>query len=141
MTTIPQNEVTQQDLEDWYKLQEDLSRIRNQEMLLRKKIFDYYFPAPKEGTNTYPLPDGYALKGGYVINRTVDVALLTNFNEKLKDAGVSVDKLVKYEPKLAVSEYRTLTEEQRQLFDQVLIIKPGSPSLEIVLPKKRGTAS
>ena len=141
MTTIPQNEVTQKDLEDWYKLQEDLSRIKNAEMLLRKKIFDHYFKAPKEGTNTQPLRDGYALKGGYVINRAVDVALLTNFNEKLKSAGVSVDKLVKYEPKLAVSEYRTLTEEQRQLFDQVLVIKPGSPSLEIVLPKKRGTAS
>lgn len=141
MTAIPENEVTQKDLEDWYKLQEDLSRIKNQEMLLRKKIFSHFFKTPKEGTNTHPLADGYALKGGYVIDRKVDIALLTNFNEKLKDAGVSVDKLVKYEPKLAVSEYRTLTEEQRQLFDQVLIIKPGAPSLEIVLPKKRGTAS
>lgn len=141
MTTIPQNEVTQQDLENWYNLQKELARVKVAEMLLRKKIFDYHFKAPKEGTNTKPLDDGYALKGGYVINRNVDVALLTNFNEKLMAAGVSIDKLVKYEPKLAVSEYRTLTQEQRQLFDQVLIIKPGSPSLEIVLPKKRGTAS
>jgi hypothetical protein len=35
-----------------------------------------------------------------------------------------------------LKEYRTLPEEQHQLFDQCLIVKPGSPALEIVLPAK-----
>ena len=39
-----------------------------------------------------------------------------------------------------IKEYRELTAEQTQLFDQCLIVKPGSPALEIVLPKKRAAA-
>jgi hypothetical protein len=47
-----------------------------------------------------------------------------------------IDKLVKWKPEVAITEYRKLTEEERNRFDQCLVIKPGSPSLEIVIPKR-----
>lgn len=136
MTNIPANTVSQADLEEWFRLQDQLKKIKAAEMLLRQKIFCAYFPSPVEGTNSAPLADGYVLKGKYTINREVDPGALGALKEQFVQAGISADALVQYKPSLVLKEYRTLTEEQRQLFDRVLIVKPGSPSLEIVLPAK-----
>ncbi len=136
MSQIPANEVSQKDLEEWYKVQEELSALKSREILLRNKIFKGLFTDPKEGTNTHTLSDGYAIKGQHVINRSVDVASLTNMREELDKAKVPVESLIKYKPELAVAEYRKLNDEQRAMFDAVLIIKPGTPQLEIVKPKR-----
>lgn len=136
MVTIPANEVTQKDLEQWYAIQNELKALKATEMLLRQKIFKGYFTEPKEGTNTAPLAHGWVLKGTYVLNRDVDLATMGAMKEQFIAAGVSTDTLVQFKPSLVVKEYRTLTEEQRHLFDRALIIKPGAPSLEIMLPAK-----
>ncbi len=138
MVQIPENEVTQQDLATWYEMQEQLSKLKTAEMLLRQKIFKAYFQAPKEGVNTVPLADGWVIKGTYKIDRKIDIALLTSFAPSLREHGINPDVLVKYDPSLVTKEYRQLTAEQEKLFDQVLVIKPGAPSLEIVMPKKKG---
>lgn len=140
MTTIPPNPVTQADLESWFRMQDQLKKLKAAEMLLRKKIFDAYFPQPAEGTNTAALADGWALKGKYGYNRDVDQGALGALKDQFVAAGISADALVEYKPSLKLKEYRTLTDEQRKLFDRALIIKPGSPALEIVLPAKRGKA-
>jgi hypothetical protein len=136
MVQIPDNSVGQKDLEEWYLANEQLAKLKAREMMLRKRIFNHYFPTPKEGTNDAELPDGYVLKATYPITRTVDEAGLSVLKEQFVEAKISTDKLVSYKPSLVVSEYRTLTAEQQQLFDQALIIKPGTPALEIVQPKK-----
>jgi len=136
MTNIPANTVTQEDLAEWYRLQDELKRIKASEMLLRQRIFGAYFPSPVEGTNSAPLADGWVLKGKHTINRDIDPGALGAMKEQFAEAGISADALVQYKPSLVLKEYRTLTEEQRQLFDQCLIVKPGSPALEIVLPAK-----
>jgi hypothetical protein len=136
MTNIPANTVSQEDLAEWYRLQEELKKIKASEMLLRQKIFAFYFPAPKEGTNDAPLDGGYVLKGKHTINREVDPGALGALKDKLLEAGIKADALVQYKPSLVLKKYRTLTEEQHQLFDQCLIVKPGSPALEIVSPAK-----
>ena len=136
MVKIPENQVTQADLERWYVLQEELARKRNEEQLLRQKIFNGMFHEPVEGTNNLDLADGYVLKGKRVINRTVDEAAFKSSIEELAKNGIRTDEIVKYKPELVTSAYRKLTEEQRHLMDTVLIIKDGMPGLEIVLPKK-----
>lgn len=136
MVKIPENQVTQADLERWYVLQEELARKRNEEQLLRQKIFNGMFNDPVEGTNNLDLADGYVLKGKRVINRTVDEAAFKSSIEELAKNGIRTDEIVKYKPELVTSAYRKLTEEQRHLMDTVLIIKDGMPGLEIVLPKK-----
>ena len=136
MTSIPNNAVSQEDLAEWYRLQDELKRIKASEMLLRQKIFGAYFPSPTEGTNSAPLADGWVLKGKHTINREIDPGALGAMKEQFVQAGIAADSLVQYKPSLVLKEYRTLTEEQRQLFDRALIVKPGSPALEIVLPAK-----
>lgn len=138
MTEIPENTVTQADLSAWYEMSQQLKTLRAKEMLLRKKIFDNAFPDPKEGTNNFELADGYMLKGKYELNRDIDQGALDALKDTLREKGINPDVLVKYKPSLSIREYRQLTEEEHKLFDQCLIVKPGSPSLEIVLPKRKG---
>lgn len=136
MIQIPENQVTQQDMERWYTVQEQLSKLKNEEQLLRQKIFKGMFHDPKEGTNSVDLADGFVLKGKRVINRTVDDAAFKASVEELAKNGIATDQIVKYKPELVTSEYRKLTAEQINLFDTVLIVKDGMPGLEIVKPKR-----
>lgn len=136
MVQIPENQVTQQDMERWYTVSAELTKLKNEEQLLRQKIFKGMFHDPKEGTNSVDLADGYVLKGKRTINRTVDDAAFKASIEELAKNGVPTDQIVKYKPELVTSEYRKLTAEQMNLFDTVLIVKDGMPGLEIVKPKR-----
>lgn len=151
MTNIPDNTVTQEDLEAWFVMKKKLSDLKAAEGLLRAKIFNHYFPDPVEGTNSVPLADDYVLKGVHSITRKLDIGVLqalstseTDINHELETPfeqhGINVDKLVEYKPSLVMKEYRTLTAEQAVFFDQCLDVKPGSPTLSIVLPKKAAKA-
>lgn len=137
MSAIPANAVTQEDLETWSKLQKQLGDLKSAEMLLRIKIFKGLFPAPVEGTNSVPLgTEGWVIKAKYPISRKPDVALLTARAPELRAAGIVLEDVIRTIPELATGEYRKLTDEQRHLLDQVMEVKPGSPALEIVLPKR-----
>lgn len=147
MVAIPENTCTLQDLFEWYRVQEELRKLKAQEILLRTKLFKHHFKDPKEGTNSLELdplliaaglpPDGMVLKATHVINRSVDEAALNVLTPVLDEKKIPVAKLIKRKPELVKSEYNELTDDEKKLFDQVLVIKPGTPSLEVVLPKKR----
>ncbi|HWV46984.1 MAG TPA: hypothetical protein VN039_13345 [Nitrospira sp.] len=114
---------------------------------------------PEEGTNKFSLPHDYVLKAQRVINRTVDAAALKQLSHTkaeleykiangitLSDEealqhkvlkGILLEELIKYKPELAIKEYRTLTVDEQRVFDDVLVIRDGSPQLEIVLPKRK----
>jgi hypothetical protein len=128
--------VTQEEMNLWFELTQKLSDIKAAEMELRKKIFAAYFTNPNEGTNTHPLSDGWVLKGQYKIDRKVDEAVLTTLSTVFKDHKIVVKDLVTYKPELNIRAYRDLDEEQQKLFNQALVIKPGSPAMEIVKPKR-----
>jgi hypothetical protein len=136
MAKIPAVVITQEDLNMWDELNKQIGKLKAAEMLLRMKIFHTLFPTPVEGTNSLPLTEGWVIKAKYPISRKVlaDVALTAAAH--LREAGIRFDELVIYKPELAVGEYRKLTAEQCVLFDQILEVKPGSPQLEIVLPKR-----
>lgn len=137
MVEIPKNEVTNKDLEQWYLLDKQIKALKASEVLLRQKIFNGMFLEPKEGTNSFELPDGAVVKGKRVISRTIDIGALNALREQFAVQGIMVDSLVKYTPELKLSGYRELTEEQQHLFDQALVIKDGMPGLEIVIPKRK----
>lgn len=137
MVQIPQDEVTQEDLAAWYKKAEELSKLKVEEMLLRKRIFKHFFPEPREGTNKVELGGGYELSVTHVIDRKIDPALLLALQGQFQQAEIPLDRLIKMEPKLQVKNYKELEEEKRILFDQVLEIKEGSPSsMKIDMPAK-----
>ena len=137
MSAIPANAVTQEDLNAWSQLQKQLGDLKSAEMLLRTKIFKGLFPNPVEGTNSVPLgTEGWVIKAKYPINRKPDIALLTARAPELRAAGIVLEDVIRTIPELATGEYRKLTDDQRHLLDQVMEVKPGSPALEIVLPKR-----
>lgn len=126
------------DMIEWYKAAEAMAALKDREMALRVKLFKAFFPTPKEGTNSYDLPDGYVVKGVHVVNRAVDQAVLTTLSKEFAEAHIAIADLIKWKPDLVKSTYNTLSAEQKQLFDQALVIKEGTPQLEIVMPKRRG---
>lgn len=147
MSEIPEDVLTAQEVFDWYAATEALAKAKLREATLRARVFRHLVPLPKEGTNTVDLASspiftgvdtfGYVLKAQHVISRNVDEAAFTALTPKFIEAKIIPDKLIKRKPELVIGEYRKLTAEQIQLVDQALIVKPGSPQLEIVLPKKK----
>jgi hypothetical protein len=156
---IPPDQLCEEDIDDWAAAEAELARVKNREMLLRLKIFKHFFTSPSEGVNATELPNGIIVKGTYKISRNVDEAALAALKQysiadmrsfltqlgmdvtafaddvKVVDAlKISTDKLLKYEPSLVTAEYRTLTEEQRTIFETCLAIKPATPSLEVKKP-------
>jgi len=140
MSSIPPNVVTADEILQWVDQVAQLKKLRDSEMVLRKRIFGAYFPEPKEGTNIFKLSEEDRLEGGYSYTRDIDPAALVALTPVFQEAGISVDALIERKPSLRVGVYRTLTEEQINLFDQCLIVKPASPSLKIAkIPEvKRG---
>ncbi len=143
MALIPERKVTLEHLKEWYALKQQLDEIKNKEVVLRQFIFAGMFPNPTEGTNTVPLNDGTGAvaKGTHTINRTVKEDELEELKKSIAVPDnnlpkLDLDKLVRWKPEVAIKEYRTLTEEEMKLFDQVLVIKPGMPGLDIVIPKR-----
>lgn len=141
MVAIPK--VTAADMAHWYKLQQQLSTLKGEEAMLRARIFADCFPTPVEGTNTFAIADGTGalLKATHVINRSVDEGSLEALGKAIKTPDsnlpkLPLTKLVKWKPEVVIKEYRSLTEEERQVFDQCLIIKEGSPQMKIEIPKR-----
>jgi hypothetical protein len=128
--------VTQEDLNNWFKMKEQLALLTQEEMTLRKRIAKHYFPNPTEGTNSVPLSAGWVMKMKHTISRKILPELLTNMMPEFKKAKIPVLDVVLNKPELSVTEYKKLTDEQRKLFDKAMEIKDGSPALEIVLPKR-----
>lgn len=118
-------------LNDWYAKQQQLAELKVTEILMRKQLAKFYFPAAVEGTNRLPLGGGFDLIVQQPINRKVDEASLDSLAQKLRKAKVKVDELFPYKPSLSVSQYRELTPEQKLLVDQCLTIEEGTPSMEI----------
>lgn len=135
MSDIPNNTVIAKDLADWFIQKLQLAKLRASEMLLRQKIYKHYFPAAKEGTNKVTLPDSYILKAGRVVDRKLDEPVLATMWDEFVAAGINMNELIRKKPELNLTAYRELTHEQRNLFDQALTIKDGSPSLSIEPPK------
>lgn len=135
MSLIPPENVTQSDLAQWYEMKKQQSALKASEMLLRMKIFKFFFPNPQEGANKAfdddRLGNGFKLSATYPIDRKVDEGIFEAMKDKLKEAGIQPQSIVKYKPELELKQYRALTDEQRHLVDQFLQIKPGSPQMEI----------
>lgn len=134
-------------LERWYALQQawtTVQRIRDAELSLRKVVAGRFFPQPKEGTNRSPLEGGYDVKLVQTFDRSVDETVPQVF-PRLREMGVSVDKLFPLVPRLSLTEYRKLVEQNTEdgkpnellmFVDSFIVTKPGSPQITIVKAKR-----
>lgn len=122
-------------LEQWRKCALELSRIKDEEMRLRKEIFASAFTSPTEGTNKHELMDGWQLKATLPYNRALDQSKCEAVLKDLKKQKLGDLIKVKYE--LSVTDYKKLAEDDvtKAVLDAIMTTKPGAPSLELVAPK------
>ena len=135
--TLSEDGKFEKKLELWYNMADEMAQYKAVEMELRKEIFDRCFPNPVEGSgNKYELQGGWIVQAKYPYTRKVDVAILTNLQPKLDKAGVP-SSVIKWTPTLVMGEYNKLPDKQKAILDQAIEVKPGSPALEVKLPKRR----
>ena len=132
------------------KLQDDLATLKANEMELRKYIVNRAFPNKHEGTNTLELGGGYELKAGIKFNYNLSSDLdevekaLNDIASMGNEGAFLAERLVKWEAKFLLTEYRNLCKDDATLIqktikkriDNVLTITDAAPTLEIKPPKK-----
>lgn len=132
MTTILTDEQAEK-LTLWKRTSEELAKLKAREMRLRKELTETLFSEAPEGTTTLTLTGDWKLKATVKMNRSLDEAALPGVLEQL-GIGI-VDDVVRYKPSLDLRNYKKLNDEQRAIFDEAVIMKPGAPTLQLVEPK------
>lgn len=123
-------------LAEWQDDRRKLAYYKEQEREKRMILFAGTFPNPKEGTQSFKLADGRTIKAQYKINRKIDEAALPATLAAMREQGVAnTDLLVRYIPTLAKREWNTLSDDNKLLFSAAVIATPGTPTLDVELPK------
>ena len=89
-----------------------------------------FFPNPKDEGIQRTETDDYFAAIKPALKREFDVAAIKPVIAKLP-SGFE-ETLIKYKPQLVLDEYRSLTEKQKKIFDQCLVITPAKTTFEIV---------
>lgn len=128
----------EQAIQEWWLLDQHRKEVQARELELRKHIFAQSFPAPTEGSsgNKMPLAEGWILQGDYKINRTVDEATVASLRAMGDNVASLVDSVVRWKPELNLKVWKAMAEEDRKLLAEMVIEKPGTPALEVKLPKR-----
>ena len=116
----------------WNELQEKLAFIKQEEARLRKEIVDKLFSEASVGTNTIELGKGYKLKAVIKENTSIDTAALSS----LKLPAGALDGVIVYKPSLSATGYKKMPANLQRILDTALVVKPGTPALSLVEPKK-----
>lgn len=127
-------------LSKWHEAQCALQQAKEAEADLSKKVVEEFFskvPQDAEGTFSLPLGGGYKLKSQYRLTRKINAEALQELKADLEANGVDVDALVHWTPSIVMGQYRTLSMEQKQLFDEVIESKQSTPSISIESPKQK----
>lgn len=124
-------------IERWDRARRDLELFKKTELDLRNEIVARLFDASKDqGTEHFDLGNGYRLTAVKKMNYS-----LTNKNGETVTALQALrpevaQRLVSWSPTLSKTEYDRLTSNEKILLTNALTIKPATPSLELVEPKR-----
>src|SRR5574340_318677 len=139
-----QKELTEQEKYDlltaWDNVKREIVAFKptiEKEAALRKRVMAAFFPSPKEGVNTVDLQADWKLKGTHKLDRKIDEAALPAVQEQMRDAGYNPDVYIKHVPELNVMIYKAASPEVKKIFDHAIIMKPASPTVELVPPKEK----
>lgn len=127
-----------QAIQEWWMVDQHRRDVQARELALRNRIFGEAFPAPTEGSagNKMPLDEGWILQGDYKINRTVDEAMVHALRGMGDNVATIVDGVIRWKPELKLKEWKALDADTRKLLAEMVIEKPGTPTLEVKLPKR-----
>ena len=125
--------INEKKLAAWQDAARNLAILKGTEMQLRLECFKEGFPEPAVGTNYIDLSHDYRLKAVHKLGYKLDEQALDATLEQLPEHVT--DKLIKYTPSLVLSVYKGLDDGDKRTMGEVLTIKPGAPTLEIIAPK------
>jgi ADP-dependent phosphofructokinase/glucokinase len=142
--------VKQVTLLQWEDAKATLEFAKAEEMRLRKEVVDLFADESKlKGTENVELEDGAKLKIVKKLNYKLDsdIEKVETALDKIEALGAEgkfiADRLVKWTADLSVSEYNKLDElgedgaKYKAIIDEVLEIKSGAPTVELVEPKTK----
>ena len=112
----------------WMELKEQLTQIKEEEMLLRRDIVNELFPVYVEGTNEKEV-DGYIYKYRATMSRKLIVP-----NEVLEqkiENGELPNDLFKRKYELSKTVYNKLTPQQLNTVEEIIETKDNAPILSI----------
>ena len=125
------------DVAEWNSIKEQIDGLKGQELVLRKKLFATVFKDPVEGSgNKADIENGYILQGKHTINRSVDQAAAHALMEGSDNVKAVAEKIFVRKYSLDLKAYRTLSDEDQNLVADAVVAKPGTPALEVKLPKR-----
>lgn len=133
------NEQKQKLITDWYDAKQNLDQYKELEKNLREQVIEHVFEGCEPGTNRVDLANGFKLKT--VIKETYKVPRdatghythVPTLLAKLPDDVAR--SIIKWTLDISTSAYKTLTEEQKAVVNEFIIITKGSSTLEIEEPK------
>ncbi|QZA70473.1 Gam-like host-nuclease inhibitor protein [Erwinia phage AH03] len=125
----------------WQESQKALAKAKEDEAQNRQNVIALFeAEADASGVRNIDLGNGYKLKVTFKLNHklTGDVAKMLEKLEKTGEEGKFIaDRLVKFEPKLALTEYKNLSDKMRKIADEFIVTSPALPSVELVEPKSK----
>lgn len=114
-------------LEVWDDLAQQVKQLKVTEMVLRKDLVAFLAPDGVPGVHSTTLINITA-KATLKLTHKFDTVIL---DEKEKDLSQLERDAIKYNPTLSLTNYKKIPEAMRELLDEMLIVTPAAPTLEI----------
>lgn len=125
-------------ISEWHAVTEELAPLVEQEVKLRKALFDTYFatsPKIEEGTNHIGLGFGKQLTADYRVNRKLDEAQLDAARQAGLIPEADINMLINMKPNLKIGEWKDAGDDVRKRWAEIITETPGTPGLKITTPK------
>lgn len=136
-------------LQEWQAAKAILESAKARELETRTASVDFMADPEKVGSvDNVDLGNGYKAKMKIPINYgfikdasgKLDKSRIDKALSKIEKDGAAgeliAERLVKWDPKLSLTEYKLLSPKYKNIIDEVIVTSEGTPTLEIVEPKK-----
>lgn len=132
-------------LAEWQEASRQLALWKEIENNLRLLAVKAFFPddaesADAKGTRNYDLGEGAKLKCVFKQNVTVAKGdtletALTKIEAMGERGKLIAERVIRWKPELDSKEYDAMPDDMRAILDTAITTKPGTPALEVALPK------
>ena len=131
-------------IQNWQAAQSELAAAKDKESALRAEVIATLFAEhPDKGTVNYELGGGYKVKAVFKQNLRLNNAddavdkALSKIEKTGPEGQFIAQRLVKWKPELAITEYNDLDPKFKKIIDEVLTISAATPAVELVIPKAK----
>lgn len=117
---------------EWYKIKEDLDRLKEHELELRKQVSEAVFGEAQKGTQKAELSDNAELVLSISAKISVDKDAFLEHKTHLEKKGlVGENSVIKLKPEVSATAYKYMSDEDKATFDSVFKHGFNAPKLEV----------